>query len=1058
MKTKLFLCIATTLFAILIRSQLPTVQVFQEQQTNYWNTSLSTLKQDSRYSLGLEILYDKVTPFSGLYTFNDRDNNVSRASHFKQALSEIYRASDKLKFESIESLQSRIELRENSQLQARILPDYTPTVKVGIINTQINYLNYDEDFPNDGGVKLENGVFVPNNIQPPLISKQVSIISPLEELVATSNNVVNFEFSLSELYQWGNKTIKNLTADFGNGIAMTVIENGQFVQNIFTVNYSELDKTQLLKFNITYSDNTSITTYAGISVGRDASNQIFAKGTSILKEHKSAIAGNDGLKGKIDYRIFFGEQNTDSKLRKPFIIVDGFDPGNKRRIIEADCATDPKCIEANSNWGKEPYESIETLMKYNNGAADLKDQLLKLNYDVIVVDFPSYCRSKTAPYEVVDCKNNPNADRIDGGADDIFRNGRTIASFIQEVNKEIKINGSSEKLVVVGPSMGGQITRYALAYMEKKQVETGDQNWNHNTRLWVSMDSPHQGATIPLAIQGDLYFMGELLGKDAAKTKYRNIINSKAARQMLLAIAGNKSNFYNSEHDVYNAELKSNGVVGSNGYPILNNIKKIAIANGSLIGSKNINPSEKFYEIAAFAKVRLFGFKVDNKPVFRLNNWFMPEKYTSNTLIQNFSYQPKKTLNWNLTNNLWMGSLDAAPGGNFNSANDLKIEVYKELKGTNAFSFPLSGSWYVIPILWTGSRLNVEQRIPGNIDVTITPQSFIPTHSALDTNGFTDWYQPINRNLVCSGQTPFDSYYGEENNMGHVTFTNNMASWLKEWLSGNNPPPPVYNNNSVVAIQGSKNICLNQNSLYSFNICDFPANPQWTATNASIIAQTNNSVTINSNTNGLVKLIANFPNSNIQPIIKKIWVGTPQFYVIPDSENTNYVTFHLESSNPEASLDDQGLTPTQVIWKRLDTGATRTGYTYFANGLSYNWSYDVEIKGTNSCGSYTDYTTITPPPPPNCDYIYRISNVQSNDYTIARIIDPICPQPYAMNRSLETTKVDETYDITVVNNLGNTIVQKKGKNFSLSSFPTGTYFVRIVKDNKIVSSQTLIKK
>lgn len=208
MKTKLFLCIATTLFAILIRSQLPTVQVFQEQQTNYWNTSLSTLKQDSRYSLGLEILYDKVTPFSGLYTFNDRDNNVSRASHFKQALSEIYRASDKLKFESIESLQSRIELRENSQLQARILPDYTPTVKVGIINTQINYLNYDEDFPNDGGVKLENGVFVPNNIQPPLISKQVSIISPLEELVATSNNVVNFEFSLSELYQWGNKTIK----------------------------------------------------------------------------------------------------------------------------------------------------------------------------------------------------------------------------------------------------------------------------------------------------------------------------------------------------------------------------------------------------------------------------------------------------------------------------------------------------------------------------------------------------------------------------------------------------------------------------------------------------------------------------------------------------------------------------------------------------------------------------------------------------------------------------------------------------------------------------------
>lgn len=104
MKSKLFFCIATTFFAILINAQLPTVQVFQEQQTNYWNSSLATLKQDSRYSSDLEILYDRVAPFSGLYTFNDDDNNISRASHFKQALSEIYKASDKLKFESIESL------------------------------------------------------------------------------------------------------------------------------------------------------------------------------------------------------------------------------------------------------------------------------------------------------------------------------------------------------------------------------------------------------------------------------------------------------------------------------------------------------------------------------------------------------------------------------------------------------------------------------------------------------------------------------------------------------------------------------------------------------------------------------------------------------------------------------------------------------------------------------------------------------------------------------------------------------------------------------------------
>ncbi|WP_165930155.1 hypothetical protein [Flavobacterium sandaracinum] len=50
------------------------------------------------------MLYDKVTPFAGLYAYNETDNNASSSPHFKQALSELYRASDKLKFESSEIL------------------------------------------------------------------------------------------------------------------------------------------------------------------------------------------------------------------------------------------------------------------------------------------------------------------------------------------------------------------------------------------------------------------------------------------------------------------------------------------------------------------------------------------------------------------------------------------------------------------------------------------------------------------------------------------------------------------------------------------------------------------------------------------------------------------------------------------------------------------------------------------------------------------------------------------------------------------------------------------
>lgn len=48
--------------------------------------------------LGGTILYDKVTPFASLFTYNEEENNISYDTHFRQALSEMHRASDKTLF------------------------------------------------------------------------------------------------------------------------------------------------------------------------------------------------------------------------------------------------------------------------------------------------------------------------------------------------------------------------------------------------------------------------------------------------------------------------------------------------------------------------------------------------------------------------------------------------------------------------------------------------------------------------------------------------------------------------------------------------------------------------------------------------------------------------------------------------------------------------------------------------------------------------------------------------------------------------------------------------
>lgn len=789
-------------------------------------------------------------PLAGLFTFNETDNNVTHANHFKQALSEMYRASGNTKFESAEALFNRVNMNRT-------------TVPIGILNTTLSYLNYTPENPSLNGLTLVNNVYKPIAGKASYTEKHITAITPLKMLTTTSNGNVTYNFDTKQWYNYGTKNIKTLTVKFDNGneVTYTVIQNGKLLQNNFTVNYAKLQETKALTFNITYTDNSTLTTYAGISVGTEP-NLLIAKGVSGLTSFTSKISDpNATFFGKLEYRTFYGNNNNDNKLRKPFIIVDGFDPGDKRKIIVNDCTG--KCQEVNKPFDLENYKSIEALMKYNNGNSDLKKQLTDLNYDVIIVNFPSY-------------------DGINGGADDIFRNARTVASLIQDINSKLTTNGSSEKLVLVGPSMGGQITRYALAYMEKKQQETGNPIWNHNTRLWLSMDSPHQGASIPLAVQGDLYYLGEIAGEEDAKDKYRTVIKSPAGRQMLMCIANGGSNFYNNEHSTYINQLRANGVSGSNGYPILNGIRKIAIANGSLSGVRNVNPSEKFYEVAAFAKVRFLGIKVDNKPVFRINNWFMADSNTTSILLENYK-RDNKPIKWTLTNNLSFGSLDAVPGGSFNSAQDVRTSVKGALKGTNAFTFPLLSPWGVTLLgtatlsVWTGKNLKIDQRIPVDDDnVKIVPQSFIPTHSALDTSGFSNWYQPIDKNLVCSGNTPFDSYYGENTNAEHITFTENMVIWLMNELGTSTSAPiaqaPSFplNQNTLI---GKTTICANNTETYNFeDICAVPSEATWSvSSNLQIISSDGYSVVVDGLSNGEGTLTATFQNG--QQLTKSISVG-----------------------------------------------------------------------------------------------------------------------------------------------------------------------------------------
>lgn len=484
--------------------------------------------------------------------------------------------------------------------------------------------------------------------------------------------------------------------------------------------------------------------------------------------------------------------------------------------------------------------------------------------------------------------------------------------------------------------------------------------------------------------------------------------------------------------------LRNNGASGSNGFPVSYGIKNIAITNGSLAGTKNVNPKENFLHIKASAKIRLLGVRVGRKRIFRVNNYYMPNMGESNLLVQNQGRNPDENVgdtNFSFTINSWTnpnGSMDAVPGGNTNSANDLKEEVNASLEGTNAFSFPLSfGNWFILPILTTDKNLIIDHIIPSNKETIITPQAFIPMHSALDTSGFSDWYQPINKNISCSGQTQFDSFYGESYNMDHVSFTPNMVNWLIKSITEGIQDPVFPTTN--ISITGSSILQINEISNYTIDDCKIPGNATWSLSNsnAKFVSYTGSSAIIKGIANGSVDLVATFQNG--QTITKTIWIGVPASPTIKDYSSctigppaycqlTNFPATTYGSSIPLEAISSNGLdvaslTNNDCEWERIsgdfyftDGAQTSTTsinrkavYIKFVNGKNLtNSSFLFRFRIKNNCGwgEWRNYVwgsgsgsgSTTPPTQPPSNY-YMLSPNPAQTYTTVVMKNSNVPPP-----------------------------------------------------------------
>jgi len=298
----------------------------------------------------------------------------------------------------------------------------------------------------------------------------------------------------------------------------------------------------------------------------------------------------------------------------------------------------------------------------------------------------------------------------------IEENGLLVAELVQQVEAAIDPNAS---VALVGASMGGLCSRYALAYLESHGV-------THRVRAWISFDGPQAGADIPLGLQHWINFFS---GQSADAAAFLATLQRPAAREMLLNYYGATAGNVAHEDPARDSLAASLAAVG--GYPSLT--RRVAIANGSgAAASQGFVPGAQVirYEYSnAFVSITGDVWALGNQvsqPVFKGNLRILFSTTTQNVTIAG---SPP-----------W----DGAPGGSRASFTELD---------TSTVTY-------------------------GDIVALYPSHCFIPTISALAL-ATGDPFFNVSTAADPLAMSPFDAIYFPAANQEHVFITPENAAWVK---------------------------------------------------------------------------------------------------------------------------------------------------------------------------------------------------------------------------------------------------------------------------------------
>jgi len=859
-----------------------------------------------------------------------------------------------------------------------------------------------------------NGILTDNQGASPYLTNQVTLAG-----IGTDKILANKSYALQYInFLTLNNTgtaiqsivVNNITQGSQYTLLADIPQSIQFTQageNIlkFTVNAGGSSYTSYQKVNVEGDGNGPFYRPMGTMGANCTPTNQLLESTIPFQGYGETQATNSFADYHIYYHTLTPGGDCEKVLRKPIIILDGFDPGDDR------------------DYGKLYRDYL--VNKDNN--TSLGNQLRDKGYDVIILNFPKLGEtingepgeqdlSIPSSVKVNGTPQTINAFDRDGGADYIERNAFLLVKLIQQVNQTLTNNSSTEKIVVVGPSMGGLISRYALAYMEKKQAE-GAPDMDHNCRLWVSFDSPHEGANIPLAIQENLDFFGTVGANMSASEAYETQLRSPAARQMLIEQRDgtNSSSLF---HTTFYTNLKANGLANSNGYPV--NLRKVTLLNGTGNGTGTYTPGTLILDgegLKGFFGIKVFMLKDNFLPAYNQNIRIVSERiaYKSKGL-------PIITFEWYFTNKNIHGSMDAVPGSTFNSTEVLYKQLHDGLNQTKN----LQQRWFAIKYL----------------------HSFIPSISALGfKNTSFDWNSRVdNRNLVCNNEIYFDNYYIPSTNQEHIYLNTDNIQWLNEEIDKGQPGcAPVC---SYDILGPSNPLCIN--SIHTFTLNQpLPSGvtTNWLlSSNLQKISSTNNSITVKSISKGTGLITAKIENPcGAGSIVVKsdIIIGQPKPGLLS-------WTWDLPPKRVTLSVDEVP-EATSYQWYLNGVLKATTSVPYYAllmkGNVSCGNSYYFGVRAVGVCGTSDESYVYAEMP--SCSFGYKVSpNPAANNISIGLLNET---ENSEMQKAPGILKI-EIYDKMGALKLSRNFSSlQSATNISVASISSDVYTLRIF-DGKVWQS------